>query len=233
MSKMRKNFPHDMGGQNPHEGAVIPDIKDAKVFKEPWHGRALAITILAGAHGKWNLDESRHARETLPQEDYRNFSYYEKWMGGLANLLVKHGLVDTDELIKGHAHTPNDADEPLCPNTLRADMVRDVMDKGTPTTRPSQAPPKFKIGNTVMTTTPDAAAMAANGHTRLPAYVAAKTGVIVKHYNSHILPDSHAHGMGEAPTHLYAVEFSAVDLWGNAAKAGDMVVVDCWESYLK
>ena len=53
---MRKIFPHDMGGEE--AGPVIPDAQEAPVFKEDWHARALAITVLSGAHGKWNLDVS-------------------------------------------------------------------------------------------------------------------------------------------------------------------------------
>lgn len=221
----RRHFPHDMGGED--GSAVIPDALDGPVFKEDWHSRALAITVLSGAHGKWNLDESRHIRETLPSEDYEKFSYYEKWMSGLANLLVRHGLVTRQELKQGHA----DALSELQPKTLTHDKVKAAMAKGGPTTRPDQRPRKFNLGDKVTTKHPEETALVANGHTRLPQYAGGKQGVIIAHYDSHILPDSHAHGLGEAPEHLYAVEFLASDLFADAAQ-GDKVVVDCWESYL-
>ena len=93
--------PHDMGGQP--AGPVLPDFDGEPVFKQAWHGRALALTLAAGALGKWNLDASRNARERLPAKDYQRFSYYEKWLAGLANLLVQHQLVSRDELASGRA----------------------------------------------------------------------------------------------------------------------------------
>ena len=63
-------------------------IDDENVFRYPWHAKALAITLASGFLGKWTLDESRHARECLTPKDYKNFSYYERWLASLINLLV-------------------------------------------------------------------------------------------------------------------------------------------------
>ena len=228
----RRYFPHDMGGQD--DGPVIPDHGQEPVFKTDWHARALAITVLSGAHGKWNLDESRHIRETLPDDDYTTFSYYEKWMSGLANLLVRHGLVSADELAAGTAE-PQDLQE----KSLRADQVKPVMDKGGPSGRKVSLPPKFEVGQIVTTTTPDDTACVKNGHTRLPHYASQAAGIVLAHHGGHVLPDSNAHhwqtGAGEAPEHLYAVRFKAADLWPDDDRIDprDHVVVDCWESYLR
>ena len=222
---MRKFFPHDMGGEE--AGPVIPDAQDAPVFKENWHAHALAITVLSGAHGKWNLDESRHIRETLPTEDYTSFSYYEKWLSGLAGLLVRHGLVSKDELKDGSADT-----QPLKEKTLLAKDVRAVMDKGGPSGRPIETPRKFNLGDQVHTKSPEETARVENGHTRLPRYASEKNGIVVAYHGAHVLPDSNAHGLGENPEHLYAVKFKASDIWQDANDQ-DHVVVDCWESYLR
>jgi nitrile hydratase len=48
-----------------------------------------------------------------------------------------------------------------------------------------------------------------------------------------VLPDSHAHGLGEAPRHLYSVAFTARELWGPDASARDGVRLDIWEPYLE
>ena len=77
--------PHDMGG-NP-SGPITPDKPDDPKFEKSWHRRALGITIAMGAMGAWSIDASRYARESLPRSDYSNFSYYEKWLAGLTNLL--------------------------------------------------------------------------------------------------------------------------------------------------
>ena len=78
---------HDMGGRY-GDGAVKPDAPEEPVFPQEWHGRALALTLAAGALGRWNIDASRHVRECLPPADYARFGYYEKWLGGLALSLI-------------------------------------------------------------------------------------------------------------------------------------------------
>jgi nitrile hydratase len=81
---------HDMGGRY-GDGPVTPGTTEEPVFVQTWHGRALALTLAAGALGRWNIDASRHVRECLPPADYARFGYYEKWLGGLANILVAQG----------------------------------------------------------------------------------------------------------------------------------------------
>ena len=88
---------HDMGGRF-GDGPVIPD-PEGEVFHDDWHGRALALTLAAGALGQWNLDISRHARERLGP-DYNRFSYYEKWIAATADLLVENGVLDASELTR-------------------------------------------------------------------------------------------------------------------------------------
>ena len=47
--------------------------------------------------------------------------------------------------------------------------------------------------------------------------------------NPSLIPD----GKGEAPEPLYAVEFTARDLWnGDAEEEDDSMVLDLWQSYL-
>ena len=85
---------HDMGGRF-GDGPVCPE-PEQPVFHADWHKRALALTLAAGALGQWNLDVSRHARERLAPQDYARFTYYEKWLAALADLLVDTGVVSRD-----------------------------------------------------------------------------------------------------------------------------------------
>ena len=85
------NGPQDLGGQMGF-GPVAPE-KDEPVFHAEWEKRALGVTIAAGAMGHWNIDESRHARESLHPADYYASSYYEIWIKGLEVLLERHGFV--------------------------------------------------------------------------------------------------------------------------------------------
>ena len=111
---------HDMGGRF-GDGPVIPDDAGTAVFPKEWHGRALALTLAAGALGRWNIDASRHMRECLPPADYAGFGYYEKWLAGLANLLVAQGIVSIDEIAAGKALS--DADTTLRDRCLAAAAV--------------------------------------------------------------------------------------------------------------
>lgn len=225
---LSRNLPHDLGGQAGYRYDFGSVQADEPVFSDAWHGRALAVTIAAAAHGKWNLDASRHARELLPPEDYARFSYYDKWLSALANLLVEHGLVTTDELASASAsqHSP-----PL-PASLTAEKARKMISSGSSTSRPLARPPKFEIGQHVSTRTPDETALISGGHTRLPAYAAMKSGIITACHGGHILPDSHAHFKGEAPEPLYTVSFVASDLFA-AANSRDEIRLDLWQSYLE
>jgi nitrile hydratase len=220
---------HDMGGRY-GDGPVTPDTTEEPVFVQTWHGRALALTLAAGALGRWNIDASRHVRECLPPADYARFGYYEKWLGGLANILVAQDIVSADEIAAGRALGP--ADDSLRGRRLAAEKVVPMLRSGGPSARPVDTVPRFAIGAQV-TTRPIAANQAiSGGHTRLPAYAAGKTGTVVLHHGGHVLPDSNAHFDGEAPEHLYTVSFAAGDLWQHAESPADEVCLDLWDSYL-
>ena len=78
---------------------------------------------------------------------------------------------------------------------------------------------------------PDSAARQPGGHTRLPAYAAHQTGVIISHHGSHVLPDSNAHGLGKTRNIFMECVF-ANDLWPEQVGSKDEVCLDLWESYL-
>ncbi|MEE4188958.1 MAG: nitrile hydratase subunit beta [Roseobacter sp.] len=217
---------HDMGGRF-GDGPVIPD-RDGPVFEKDWHGRALAVTLAAGALGKWNIDVSRHARERLSPKDYARFSYYEKWMAALADLLVEAGVVSLEEL-KGAAPSASD----LSARKLTADRVASVLATGGPADRPESEGPAFKSGDHVRTRKITANRLVEGGHTRLPRYAAGATGRIMRCHGTHVLPDSAAHGLGDGAQPLYAVAFAASELWANPEHPRDEVVLDLWQCYLE
>lgn len=218
---------HDMGGRF-GAGPVRPDAPDANVFAQDWHARALAVTLAAGALGQWNLDKSRHARERLLPADYMSFSYYEKWIAALADLLVETGVLSAEELAGQGAPAPH----PLAGRALRADAVADVLARGAPTLREGP-PPRFAPGAAVRAQRPAGNRHVPGGHTRLPAYAAGARGRVLACHGAHVLPDAHAHGLGEAPEPLYAVAFPAAELWVHPEHPRDEVILDLWQSYLE
>lgn len=215
-----------MGGRF-GDGPVVPESEEVK-FHADWHPRVLALTLAAGSLGKWNIDVSRHARESLAPMDYARFSYYEKWMAGLADMLVHKGIASRDELAGRAAPTPS----PLSEKTLHADQVAGVLAKGGPADRPSDVAPIFAVGDVVVTRKIAQNTLVSGGHTRLPNYAAGATGRILRLHGTHVLPDSNAHARGEAPEPLYAVVFPASALWAHPEHPSDEVVLDLWQSYL-
>lgn len=218
--------PHDMGGRF-GDGAVVPE-KEGVYFKQDWHARALAVTLASGSLGQWNIDISRHARERLSPTDYARFSYYEKWMAGLADLLVEKGIVARDEF-KGADPMPS----PLAQRALRAEAVGSALAAGGPADRPSDVPQRFAVGDPVITRKVAENFLVDGGHTRLPKYAAGARGRIVRFHGTHVLPDSSAHQLGDAPEPLYAVAFAAAELWAHPEHPKDEVILDLWQSYLE
>lgn len=210
----------DLGGQTGH-GAVVPEAEGDR-FQADWEPRALALTLAMGATGAWNIDQSRAARETLP--DYADRSYYEIWLGGLERLMAERGLVDAEELRAGHAARPG----PPLARTLHAADVPAVLARGSATSRPSDLVPRFAVGDAVRLR-----AAAVPHHTRLPGYARGRRGVVSALHGAHVYADAHAQGQGEQPRWLYTVVFDGSELWGDDATPGLSVSIDAWDPYLE
>ena len=210
--------PQDLGGRHGF-GAVRPEPNEP-VFHAAWETRVLGLTLAAAAHRRWTLDESRHARESLPPADYYASSYYAIWLKALENLLLRHGLVAEGELASGTPAGPRGT-PPLDAASVPAAL------KGAPSDRAAAAPPALKAGDRVRTRV-----VHVSTHTRLPAYAFDKPGRIVRGLGAHVFPDANAHGLGERPQHLYTVRFTARSLFGDGAHPDDAVNLDLFEPYL-
>lgn len=215
------NGPQDLGGKMGF-GPIAPEA-DEPIFHAGWEARALGLTLAAGGLGAWSLDESRHARESLPWPIYLGRSYYEIWIRALEALLLRHGFITRTELADGTAD-----EAPAHPRRMPPEVVAPTLARGGPTAREVTTAPRFQSGARVR-----ARNLQPEGHTRLPAYVRGHVGRIVACNGAFVLPDSNAHGRGEAPEHLYTVRFDGAELWGAAAEPGTSVTVDAWESYLE
>ena len=90
------NGAHDLGGM--HGFGPIDPEENEPVFHAEWERRAFAITLAMGAHGAWNIDMSRHARERMDPAEYLNTSYYEHWLHGLQLLLIEKGFITEGEI---------------------------------------------------------------------------------------------------------------------------------------
>ncbi len=216
------NGPHDVGGQHGF-GPAAPE-KDEPVFHADWEKRALGLVICGGAAGRWTLDESRHARESLPPATYYSSSYYEIWIRGLETLLQRHGFVTAADLAAQRAVDPSVPPK----RVLVAADVPAALARGGPYDRPVSTAQTFSAGQRVRTRN-----MHPAHHTRLPRYARGKVGVIDAVREGYVLPDSNAHGKGENPEWVYTVAFDARELWGEDADPALTVSIDAWESYLE
>ena len=199
------NGVHDMGGM--HGFGRVPIEADEPAFHASWEGRVLAMQLRT--RGKWyHLDEFRNAIERIPAARYLDAGYYERWLIALETLMVEKGVVAPGELATGHARTPA---------------------PGLPPRPPDDRPPlrpRFDLGDRVV-----ARNLHPDSHTRMPRYVRGRRGVVRSVNGPYLLPDSNAHGGSRDWEPVYAVEFSALELWGR--NANNVICVDLWESYLE
>ena len=210
----------DLGGMMGF-GPVVPE-PEGELFHADWERRALALVLAIGAAGRWTIDASRYARESLPPAVYLTSSYYALWLQGLERLLVTAELVGPDELAAGRALS---AGVPV--RVLAAADVGPTMRAGSPYDRPVDAPARFAVGDAVRTRV-----LHPRGHTRLPRYARGKFGEVVDVHGAHVFPDTNSRGDGERPQWLYTVRFAGRELWGDAAEDGLTVAIEAWEGYL-
>jgi nitrile hydratase len=214
------NGAHDLGGVDGF-GPIAREA-DEPLFHHPWERRVFAVTLAAGMLGRWNIDMSRFAREDTDPVTYLNATYYEQWLRGLRRLLVERGLVSRAELESGRAEGPG----PVA--AVPAARVPAILARGGSAGRESNAPPRFRPGETVRVRN-----LHPRGHTRMPRYVRGHVGVIERDHGVFVFPDTTAAGAGEQPQRCYAVRFAARTLWGPDAPAADRVMVDLWDDYLE
>lgn len=216
------NGAQDLGGMMGF-GPIAPEADEPR-FHAAWERRVFALTLAMGVTGAWNLDQSRHARESLDPARYLASTYYEIWLEGLVCLMRERGLVTALEMEDGCMVEPA---RPL-KRRLAAGGVASALRAGGPTAREASAPARFEPGVAVRTRN-----MHPEGHTRLPRYLRGHAGEIVAVHGAHVFPDSHAHGGGENPQWLYTVRFSARTVWGEGCYPNDTVHADLFEPYLE
>lgn len=85
---------HDMGGL---EAGAVEISEHASA---PWEKRVDAIKALLSDE-KRNLlttDELRRGIEDLGAEAYDRYSYYERWISAISNILLQKNVLTVDEL---------------------------------------------------------------------------------------------------------------------------------------
>ena len=213
---------HDMGGMD----GLGPILREANepVFHEAWEARMFGLAQASTHPAGYTVDLFRYLGEQMPAAAYLAQSYYERWYFLTALALLQGGMVTLAELSSGRA-APGFARRA---DAMTAEAVQSAITGGKDSTRESKAPPRFARGQSVRARNIHPA-----GHTRLPRYVRGRRGVILRRHGAHVFPDSRAMGGGENPQELYTVAFTARELWGPDAAAGDEIHLDLWESYIE
>ncbi len=216
------NGGQDLGGMQGF-GPVIEEANEPH-FHADWEARVMAMVVALGAAGQWNIDQSRHARETLSPGDYLTFPYYHIWLEGVQKLMLERGMVVEDELRDGR----QSVDPVSVKRVLAVEDVNAVLMAGGPANRPEGHAAGFSVGDSVRTIN-----INPTGHTRLPRYARGKRGTVSAVLGYHVFPDSSGNGSGEDPQWLYQVRFAATELWGAQASLRDIVTLDLWEPHFE
>lgn len=208
------NGVHDLGGRD-GMGSLEWAPSEA-VFQDDWESRVFAMHIAMSGSGYMNIDQFRHAIEQMPAAEYLATSYFEHWLFALERGCKSAGLLDSAAPVPSISRFPAEYVEPMVFGGDSARMELEV-------------PPAFTVGDTIRARNIHPA-----GHTRLPMYARGKLGCIVAYRGAFVFPDSHAHGLGPDPRHLYSVAFTAASLWGPDARGPrDAVYLELWEPYLE
>ena len=197
---------HDMGGRQGF--GPVRYQPDAPVFHQDWERRVNALYGHAVRLGLFTMDAYRHAIERMAPRHYMTASYYERTLTSLATLLVETGVVTRNEL----EAAAGGAFPLAAPSAAGRSNL-------TPRHR-------FQSGDLVQVRNVDFA-----GHTRLPAYIRGKRGVVVRETPAYPFPDAHAHGVVAQDEPTYDVAFRAEDLWPNDSDPAT-VHVGVFQSYL-
>ena len=172
---------HDLGGLS-GLGPIAPEPESSEpVFHAEWEKRVFALTMASGFLRRWNLDESRHARERQHPADYLRNSYYENWLAGLQTLLVEKDLLSAKELATGASQSGVSDDEAA---PLQAIDVPQILSRGGPVEMVIERAPCFTLGDRVRVCSQDPKA-----HTRAPVYVRGRVGLIKAHHGAHVFAD--------------------------------------------
>lgn len=212
---------HDLGGK---EGFGPIDVTEPeKPFHYDWEGRMWGISQSTGAPD-WTIDWWRHVRELIDPVSYLSRRYFDSWAQTQIAAFINSGVFTLEEVIVQKSATPPlgepgvmSPEDAIAANTSQAYRFDREIDEA----------PSYKVGDHIRTNQ-----LGQRHHTRLPAYVRGRPGVIHAHHGAHVFPDANAKGE-EVAQHLYTVVFEAHDLWPEGAGKNDRVFVDLWERYLE
>lgn len=203
---------HDLGGR---EGFGPVDVEpDEPVFHAEWEGRVFGSMMFVMAAAGAGTPRFRHAIERMDPAHYLTSSYYEHWLTAAATLLVEAGVVSASELEAGAGAFP------LAQPALAtgADVERLSIEPGSA---------RFAVGDAVRVLDD-----VFSGHTRCPAYVRGRSGIVTGAGPVANVPELEAHLGHQVGETTYRVRFDASQLWPGNHETAHSVTVDLYEHHL-
>lgn len=198
---------HDLGGKQGF-GPVVKNVGKKAVYRHSWEAKAHAISGRMVALGIYNMDEYRHAVERMSPSWYMNAMYYERILAAVSSLCVEKGVVSADALNEKAGHVVPLV-RPIGPG--RQALIVDTFVVGE----------QVRVKNEFF-----------GGHTRMPAYIRGKTGLIVALSPRCPYPDAGAHGLQSDMQATYDVRFNSEDLWPDASDKAK-IHVNVFAAYLE
>lgn len=223
---------HDLGGIEGFGPVRWQADQDGEAFHGEWQARAAAMCIYT--FGVWKREQSgcsldwfRHVRERMDPIDYLARPYFDQWTQTLMAIMIDDGIASLEEFTAAPSgRLPAAKDRPeVAPAKWQARSYSGDGPGNTPEN--SETKPAFAPGDRVR-----AKSSAGARHTRLPAFVRGRTGVVEEHHGAQIFADANARG-DHRREHLYTVGFAAADLWPEVENPRDRVFVDLWESHFE
>ncbi len=214
----------DLGGTEGW-GQVKKPTVDEPVFPQEWESRAFALALLSmGRVSGRNLDAFRHALGRLDSDDYFADGYYGRWLNAAELMLVDSAILAPGAIeARARRLRGEDVAEPAVPEPNKPDYAPTAAGS----LRTVDEPARFSVGDEVR-----AKDMEPQGHTRLARYLRGHRGVVEMVQPAALLPDTHAHFLGENPQHVYTVRFDSRELWGAGAEPFELTV-ELFDSYLE
>jgi nitrile hydratase subunit beta len=220
---------HDLGGRH-GLGPVNPE-ENEPVFHSDWERSVLVMFPAMAMAGAFNLDQFRYGMEQIPAQEYLTSRYYEHWLEAMERFGAEAGIFDPTDLDDRTRHYRENPGEsaPKASKPEMVDALRELIASGDDYRRPLAREARFAVGDQVRVR-PEASTT----HTRRAGYVRGHVGEVIALHGAYVFPDANAIGQGEDPQHLYAVRFTARELWGSEepGAANSVVNIDLWEPYL-
>ncbi len=201
---------HDLGGSLGF--GAVEATPNEPVFAAQWEARTWGLMMGTFVMGLSNGPEFRFSIERMNPAHYLSTRYYEHWATSVATRLIDTGRATVAEL-EQRAGGRFPVSEPL-PKIEAAEV-------------PGDPAPTLTPGDQVRVKhwTPVA-------HTRCPAYVMGRRGVVVRVDGECQVADVELFRTGPRYEAVYSVGFEAAELWGETAER-HTVHVDLSASYLE